>query len=120
MNRVRTADLIGKQLDWAVAQAEAIVNPADAPQIEAMFQQGRYTPSTNWSQGGPFMEREQMQVRLYIGHEYPWFVETRPYGRNHRAGRNYGQGVTLLEAVTRCFVAATLGPEITLPEQDYA
>lgn len=117
---IKTEHLSGKALDWAVATAEAQIHPARATQIQALWQQGLYSPSTNWNQGGPIMEREFMRVTIYISHEYPWFVEKRHFGPHNKGGRNYGQGETLLEAVARCFVAATLGPVVTIPDQEYA
>ena len=69
---MKTSDLSGSALDWAVAKCE----PDDTLEVyfddqtgEALvhdewpdFQQ--YRPSTDWAQGGPIIEREGMQLQM--------------------------------------------------------
>lgn len=56
MVKVKTSELIGPALDWAVATAEGI-------SIHALCAGGfavnceDYSPSTDWSQGGPLIEK---------------------------------------------------------------
>ena len=66
-----------------------------------------YTPSTNWAQGGPIIEREG--------------IATLPCPRGWAArvgfGGEYIEGPTPLIAAMRCFVASKLGDEVDVPEE---
>ncbi len=60
---LKTSELTGAALDWAVAQAN--INGA----IE-FYGSPDFHPSTNWAQGGPIIERERIEVRPYDGEEW--------------------------------------------------
>lgn len=139
--KVKTADLIGPALDWAVAkcenfdtrnnfrcqiidaddreysfichaeshehaeeQAQDAYPNSDVQEIEHL---GVYSPSANWSQGGPIIERE--------------IIETRHDGNSAWCAWKEGTGAvfgpTPLIAAMRCFVDSKLGGEIDLPEE---
>jgi hypothetical protein len=125
---VKTADLIGPALDWAVAMAEGAKpeRPHDGQvsfgsvhllcgsDQERGFHAPFYSPSTDWSQGGPLIARERIGL-------WPtsngYFAEKRHFGRHHKAGRSYGEGPTSLIAAMRCLVAAKLGDTVQVPEE---
>lgn len=50
--KLKTSELTGAALDWAVAKCEGAVGMND--------RLAWYTPSTNWAQGGPIIEREKI------------------------------------------------------------
>jgi len=98
---IKTMDLTGAALDWAVAKCEgsAYHGPAWT----------KY--STDWSQGGPIIERERIAVKA---NGYGWWFA--------RVGGDFGQGEwvrgdTPLIAAMRCYVASKLGNEIDVPDE---
>jgi hypothetical protein len=101
---MKTSELTGAALDWAVAKCEEATYPLGY--WTDMVARGNYTPSTDWSQGGPIIERERIefrQARTGMFASYPdgetWF------------------GPTHLIAAMRCYVASKLGDEVEIPEE---
>jgi hypothetical protein len=112
---MKTNELTRTALNWAVAKCEGHdVFIKHAP-VQVMYTpKGKrswyiYTPSTNWSQGGPIIEREGIDVLTHA--EHGW---TAGYGNNTGL---YGNGDTPLIAAMRCYVASKLGDEIEIPEE---
>ncbi len=58
--KIKTAELIGPALDWTVAKCEEIIID-DAPDIGFILESA-FIPSTDWAQGGPIIEREDITV----------------------------------------------------------
>lgn len=114
---VKTSDLTGPALDWAVTRANYEINFAF---VWATFR-ADCAYSTDWAQSGPIIEREQMGLRWSDGR---WLAEwwapamTRQELRHarHRPNR-YATGPTPLIAAMRCFVASKLGDEVEIPEE---
>jgi hypothetical protein len=112
---MKTAELTGAALDWAVDKAEGRIRPDGG--YYAGFH-GRVTRwSTDWAQGGPIIERTCASVFFdikdasYEGHpDEPWFSEMDDIG-----GMWYGP--TPLIAAMRCYVANKLGAEVEIPEE---
>ena len=101
---MKTNELTGTALDWAVAVCE--VGVKDAEQGGSWFR-----PSTNWAQGGPIIEREEMTVCCH------WM---RPFATKLvRGTRKVIQcnGDTPLIAAMRCYVASKLGDEVEIPTE---
>ena len=110
---MKTSELTGAALDWAVAKCVGI------PKLEAVWErlQHSYLPSTDWAQGGPIIERTCASVFFdvkdasYAGHpDEPWFCEMDDMG-----GMWHGQ--TPLIAAMRCYVASKLGDEVEIPKE---
>lgn len=126
--KIKTADLIGPALDWAVATIEGygglrrnphafdqslIMNRGDGQCV--LFSTLNY--STDWSQGGPIIEREKLEVRA---NDYEWqaFCFGFPTTRSHSGQKVWASGPTPLIAAMRCVVAAAnLGDEIYVPNE---
>ena len=106
---MKTAELTGAALNWAVAECENVY----------CFD-GSYTPSTNWAQGGPIIEREignlYKQNKVDLSHPDVWtaiaYVKT-PDGTS----LYYCDGPTPLIAAMRCRVASKLGDDIEIPKE---
>ena len=126
---MKTAELTGAALDWAVAKADDNLHPRGSIRIldgkvffiepgnhEVTDAWVRYSPSTSWAQGGPIGEREHISA-WYQKSTNNWFAEKRHFGRYHHAGRSYAEGPTELSAKMRCYVASKLGDEIDIPEE---
>lgn len=103
---MKVSELSGFALDWAVAKCEGEEVRLIKGQLETLWTDNGYKPSTNWSQGGPIIERERIDVYGFDGEQ--WGAED-----NFRS-RQYGD--TPLIAAMRCYVASKLGEEITVPE----
>jgi len=107
---MKTSELTGAKLDWAVAKCEGWVDCCNGWLYQATIkdvEEGSYKPSTDWAQGGPIIERERIDVYGFDGDS--WGAED-----NFRA-RQYGP--TPLIAAMRCYVASKLGDEVTIPDE---
>ena len=127
---MKTAELTGPALDWAVAKCEGYGEGTYMKNIDIRKDaNGKCTcllipidreyrvwsPSTNWSQGGPIIEREgitlDQQFRLNGPHDWvarlEWLDET----------QGEGFGPTPLIAAMRCYVASKLGDEVEVPDE---
>ena len=99
--KIKTSELKGAALDWAVAQIEF---------------NGEYRPislpdySTDWSQGGPIIEREKIRLDPRKGQ---WEATI----WNEANMQNPSYGPTPLIAAVRCFVASKLGDEVEVPPE---
>lgn len=89
---MKTSELTGAALDWAVAKCEG--KDADCEVHAGNVLYGRvtsgfihYTPSTNWAQGGPIIERKKIP--------------------------NTGD----LASAMRCYVASKFGDEVEIPQE---
>lgn len=112
--KIKTADLVGPALDWAVAQCEVMQEDrGDRGLLVHRIGYGHAMPpySTNWSQGGPIIEREHLQSH-WAGPVLGWAAMHPDYKKY-----NYSYGPTPLIAAMRCYVAATLGEEVDVPEE---
>ena len=122
---MKTSELTGKALDWAVAKAEE-----ERDVLFCQRQYGRlivriagdhetrdiewsYTPSTDWSQGGPIIERDGISLIRQTPDR--WVSEySNGCGRFDHA-RSHGP--TPLIAAMRCYVASKLGDDVEVPEE---
>jgi hypothetical protein len=93
---MKTSELTGAALDWAVAECENVY----------CFD-GSYTPSTDWSQGGPIIEREKIAI--------DWDGAAWCASDNVNPIACYGP--TPLIAAMRCYVASKLGDTVDIPEE---
>lgn len=109
--KIKTSELTGAALDWAVAKCESVIN-GDALDI-GFIAEGGYTPSTNWAQGGAIIEREGMHVDCLRQGESPVW-EAWPYVGGTKFIQ---QGTTPLIAAMRCYVASKLGEEVEIPDE---
>jgi len=116
---MKTSELTGAALDWAVAKCESW--PMDIWYDEDQMPMIRddevpeWKPSTDWSQGGPIIEREWIEV-------VPWPNESDENERwqatqHDLPSRIYCSGPTPLVAAMRCYVASKMGNEVEVPEE---
>jgi hypothetical protein len=98
---MKTSELQGAALDWAVAQCE--YSP-----VRYGFDDNCPEYSTDWAQGGPIIEREGIELFRNNEKNY-WFTS--------KARNQIGVGPTPLVAAMRAYVASKLGDEIKLPEE---
>lgn len=105
--KIKTAELAGAALDWAVAECEGKNNVL--PAIDH-WNRRHFTPSTDWSQGGPIIEREHIGIDWAGWNTWEaWDDKTMPAPRY--------TGPTPLIAAMRCYVASKLGDEVEVPDE---
>ena len=104
--KVKTSELSGVQLDWAVAVAEGL--PFKGMVVDEELNPLRY--HNDWKSAGSIIEREGMSL------------EFRPMGSMHEwvalssIGDKYAGGETPLIAAMRCYVFSELGEEVEVPD----
>lgn len=129
MIEVKTAELAGPALDWAVAEAEgiqrfvmgndwpgnsAVDDAADRDRVVICNLIGRlvvarggwsdeWKPSASWAQGGPLIDKHRMS--FWGGENYVYAV----------CAGGEGYGLTHLIAACRAIVAAKLGDTVRVP-----
>lgn len=113
--KIKTKDLIGATLDWAVAKCEGYIDDWNSWLHEAtvkdVAESGSYHPSADWSIGGPLLET--YRVRLDCPWDPgPWEATCRIDGRT-----GWVKGPTALIAAMRCIVLASSGDEVEIPEE---
>ena len=116
---MKTSELIGPTLDWAVAKADGATNLHHDTVSSWWFTLGgkertlnkswaqAFNPSTDWSHGGPIVEREKLN--LDIDDSSLWLSYT-------SEGTLKQFGPTPLIAAMRCYVTSKLGDEVEIPE----
>lgn len=123
---MKTSKLIGDQLDWAVAKClgyQAHLCPSKILVIgESIEAWETWEPSTNWSQGGPIIEREKIDLQQkFEGPEGSFATSVRWQAKRHTYGGPINPPAftaqTPLIAAMRCYVASKLGNEIDIPEE---
>ena len=114
MQTIKTNELTGAALDWAVAKCEGHVRPDGGFYAG---QQGRPLTrySTDWSQGGPIIERGRIGVWPSDSMEGMWAA--RPDYKFYPERLPPAYGPTLLIAAMRCYVASKLGDTVEVPAE---
>jgi len=118
--KIKTAELTGPALDWAVAKCEDLevwrepdgIYLCEGGEVGFMFR-----PSTSWQEGGPIIEREEISSYHEIPAMRDSIWQARPSLSAKGAGGRWGIGPTPLIAAMRCYVASKLGEEIDIPEE---
>ena len=117
---MKTNDLEGDALDWAVAKcmghADETIFRRLKPDEEGWYDMVDVciAYSTDWAQGGPIIEWEKIGLRCG---DNTWGVDEGIWEANHPKCLYVKHGATPLIAAMRCYVASKLGNEITIPEE---
>lgn len=110
---MKTSELIGPALDWAVAKCEGFVQDDD-PAWERGYEPFAF--STDWPQGGPIIE--QAGISIVCRPKDARGLWCAVLGPNRFLSPDYeGFGPTPLIAAMRCFVASRLGDEVEIPAE---
>ena len=123
---MKTSDLTGAALDWAVARCEGkqvaklsangVYVEVLAVDCDALLGRDFFSPSVSWAQGGPIMERIKGLIQK------TWLDTSRPELQCECHIHNYEGdwiqfGPAPLIAAMRCYVASKLGDEVDIPEE---
>jgi len=111
--KVKVNEASGTVLDWMVAKCDGVkVEYINDDRTKCLLRVSPFTslyiPSTDWSQGGPIIERERIQFRSEQNIQYRAFIGL--YGAD-------AVGPTHLIAAMRCYVASKLGEEVEVPDE---
>ncbi len=117
---MKTSKLTGTALDWAVAKCDGADWWAAEEPRDGMFvdyeRTKRYSPSTNWNQGGPIIEREGVELQCWRNSRIDHWTAVLPDQVNEE-GDPIWDGPTPLIAAMRCFVASRLGDDVDIPAE---
>jgi hypothetical protein len=105
MVQIKTAELSGVALDWAVAQT---FKPGSYWESQEFLDS--FHPSTDWSQGGPIIVKEGISINK-IGFSLDgdiWEADFNNFAE---------EGATPLVAAMRCYVASKFGDTVDIPEE---
>jgi hypothetical protein len=113
---MKTSELTGAALDWAVGEASGVPIYRSGKTLSRMDVDGGiyWQPSTDWSQGGPIIEREELTLS-HSFYDHVFYGRTRPWCAEKKGRMEYGS--TPLIAAMRCYVVSKLGDEIEIPEE---
>jgi hypothetical protein len=138
MKTIKVSEAEGAALDWLVAKCEGALAPLGNVQVidnkrplicvagdpEHGGSRVYYAPSSDWAQGGPIIEREDIAFRKY--HRTDSAAHGTHYARICReSGTMVGwhkttgfqhTGPTPLVAAMRCYVSSRLGDTVEVPE----
>jgi hypothetical protein len=112
---MKTSELTGAALDWAVAKCEGedYCDHDGMNGIGIAFEATRY--STDWSQGGPIIEREMIKLEYRDAAWSALMVYENDDTEDVFASEEFGP--TPLIAAMRCYVASKLGDNVEIPEE---
>ena len=114
--KIKTSELIGRSLDWAVAiyQNVELDENNDPIWFDDRGCFAIYSPSTDWAQGGPIIEHMSKGTFFFMENDgkncHVAYSET-----NHDNAHGYGP--TILIAAMRCYVSSKLGDEVEVPDE---
>ena len=131
---MKTNELTGVALDWAVAKCEGATDYYfDTVATHWVKLDGKdralrygwaqsYLPSTDWAQGGPIIERERLWVGYSaVGQSLRLVVMedavVQCHKRMHPPRPCSTTGPTVLIAAMRCYVASKLGDNVEIPTE---
>lgn len=117
---MKVSELTGPALDWVVAKCkgQVLLDPHNNEWEYCWNLLGDnsgnyYSPSTDWSQGGPIIE--WWRICIDIGHDGVCLAYSK---QNYADNKEFMcSGSTPLIAAMRCFVASKLGEDVELPEK---
>lgn len=123
--KIKTKTLSGIALDWLVAKCEGKVEQGvyGTPELSEsglhlhycdVLLSHPYSPSTDWAEGGPLIQRERMEVMPCMD------VLVEKWIASHCLRQSkWSQecGPTPLIAVMRAFCCSKLGDEVDIPEE---
>ena len=135
--KVKVSEATEVQLDWMVAKAEGFTSSQSRDETEAWLEHadgrigysGKFNYSTDWSQGGPIIEREGILLRplrrgghtldgqwlaMFDGENTGTMVQ---WVKRTDWIRHYWSGPTPLIAAMRAFVASRLGDTPEVPDE---
>lgn len=121
---MKTSELSGAALDLAVAVClgHRVAGNYGSyirihlPEKEQSGYTLTFSPSTDWAQGGPIIEREKIELHCWDFHSMPWKAAMW-WDDEDSSAEIQAYGTTPLIAAMRCYVASKLGDEVEIPTE---
>ena len=127
MKTINVSQAEGPVLDWMVAKADTNLHPIgdvrlldgrvfsiNAGDYERSDRWQQYSPSTDWAQGGPIIEREKIELRYHdVIVAGIWYRD----GIGSDECSHKAIGPTPLIAAMRCYCCSKLGETVEVPEE---
>ena len=113
--RIKTRELEGAALDWAVAKAVK-AECHFTGDMEFWKSRHRFAPSSSWMFGGELVERYKLTLYQVNG---PAAIVNDDTGEHDYNGKSMvsGEGDTILIAAMRAIVASELGDSVDVPDE---
>ena len=118
--KIKTANLIGEQLDYAVAKALGFEPYWDDDMEDCVFSHEiapcvflREFKPQEWAQGGPIIEQKRIHICPIFYNDY----EATQAWIDDRNNPEKSDGPTPLIAAMRCYAASKLGDEVEIPDE---
>ena len=133
---MKTSELTGAALDWAVAKARGFLEPEEVfgemrirvvvvsdehstsvvfnPKYYGHYGPEDFDPSTNWGLAGSIIEEERISL---TPRDYGWDALYHDRLFEEDGSDFFMRGPTPLIAAMRCYVASKLGDEVDVPEE---
>lgn len=114
--KIKTFELTGAALDWAVAKAGGGAKDIRVF-LSGHVDYGMFHYSTDWSQGGPIIERERIELKNW-GID-GWVAHATDYAFRPGNDEHFAEcyGPTALIAAMRCYCCSKLGDVVDIPEE---
>ena len=126
--KVKTSELIGQALNWAVAKCEKEagynIREGHGGTLLVVDSNDFGAPaafSTDWAQAGPIIERENIAIERHVAMRgcavigfHEWYA-THPKNYGGLI-RHTGRAPSLLVAAMRAYVSSKLGDTVNIPE----
>jgi len=109
--KIKVSEATNIQLDWMVAKCKGWVDKLGSVEVQVMMACDDFNYSTNWSQGGPIIDREEISLAA------PTPINPHWTGLTWRSELNKQDGPTPLIAAMRCYVASIFGEEVEIPKK---
>jgi hypothetical protein len=110
---MKTSELTGAKLNYWVAKADNVTLSRFPRRAERLILPSgeKYSPSTDWSQGGPIIHKHRIQLHPYESPELEGFWRACMISKS--AGiRLYISSDDPLQSAMRCYVASKFGDEV--------
>jgi len=113
--KLKTNELTGAALDWAVAKCEGVTCTAWKGRVVDAFS-NPLMYHDDWALAGPIIEREGVCMRFSPKDARgAWYCVM---GKNRFLSPDFeGSGPKPLVAAMRCYVASKLGDEVEVPDE---
>ena len=136
--KIKTSELIGRPLDYAVAIAMGgtdlsfdtigtwwiTIDGKDRALSRGWSAAQNFSPSTEWALGGPIIDEEDIQwcklngqIEAWSGFNYIEWRQDWDSPIRMGEGSGFGTGPTILIAAMRCILAHHVGKEVEVPEE---
>ena len=116
--KIKVSEATNIHLDWLVTQidgwpvTQALTRCKERGRV-TLIGGSVFSPSTNWAQGGPIIEREGIDILVEQRDFKVWAAEI------YHSPKGYirQKGTTPLIAAMRCYVASKMGDTVEIPKE---